>query len=115
MIASFRRPYAAIDFEPRMAQIRNAYLDPHSPGNVQKLNQDLNEIRNIMCQNIQEVLHRGEKLSSVSSKSSHLLHESKKFDKLAKYMNWQYWLKTVGPLIAVFLIVLVILYWKFFM
>ena len=36
-------------------QIRAEFIDPRAPSNVRKLNNDLNQIHDIMCQNIQEV------------------------------------------------------------
>jgi hypothetical protein len=42
-----------------------SFLDPSSPGNLKKLNSDLHDIHNIMSQNIQEVLQRGEKLDGM--------------------------------------------------
>ena len=41
---------------------RKEYLDPQSRNNMARLNDDLADIHNIMKQNIEEVLNRGEKL-----------------------------------------------------
>ncbi len=113
-IAQFSRPYAAVSFDPRMSKIRRDFLDPHSPANIQKLNSDLADIHSIMSANIQEVLQRGEKLDVMESRSSILLSESKKFEKLGRYINLQALYKTYGPIVAVVLVVAFILYLRFF-
>lgn len=112
-VSHFSRPYAAVSFDPKLSRIRRDFLDPRAPGNVKKLNSDLNEIHHIMSQNIQEVLKRGEQLESVQEKAGHLRAESKKFDKYARYLNLQHFYKTVGPVVAVGLVVLFVLYWRF--
>ena len=113
-IAQFSRPYAAVSFDPRMAKIRRDFLDPHSPANLAKLNSDLADIHSIMSSNINEVLQRGEKLDVMESRSTALLSESKKFEKLGRYINLQALYKTYGPVVAVLLVVMFILYLRFF-
>lgn len=41
---------------------RKEYTDPNSSQNMHRLNDDLADIHNIMRQNIQEVLNRGERV-----------------------------------------------------
>ena len=43
---------------------RKEYTDPNSSQNMSRLNNDLADIHNIMRQNIQEVLNRGERVES---------------------------------------------------
>lgn len=51
-----------------MNRLRKDYIDPHTPGNVSRLNSDLNEIHNYMCQNLNDVLARGDKLEHVQNR-----------------------------------------------
>lgn len=113
-LSRYSRPYAAVSFEPRMAKVRREYLDPQSPANLKKVNADLTEIHSIMQANIHEVLQRGEKLDIIESRSSHLLAESKKFEKYSRYINLQALWKTYGPVVAVLLVVLFVLWVRFF-
>jgi hypothetical protein len=69
-LSTYSRPYACVSFEPRLSKMRRDYLDPQAPGNLKKLNQDLSEIHNIMQQNIQDVLQRGEKLDGTHNSST---------------------------------------------
>jgi len=109
----YSRPYACVAFEPRLSKMRRDYLDPQAPANIKKLNADLQDIHNIMQQNIQDVLQRGEKLDVMESRSSNLLSESKKFEKYGRYINLQALYKTYGPIVAVILVVCFVIYVRF--
>ena len=113
-VSRYSRPYACVSFEPRLSKMRRDYLDPQAPGNLKKLNNDLAEIHNIMQSNIADVLARGEKLDVMESRSSTLLSESKKFEKLGKYINLQALYRTYGPIVAVALVILFVIYIRFF-
>ena len=114
VISQLSRPYACVSFDPRMSQIRREFLDPHAPRNIRKLNSELADIASIMSANINDVLARGEKLDVMETRSQSLLNESKRFEKLGRYINIQALYKTYGPVAAVVLVVLFILYLRFF-
>jgi len=114
-IPTFDRPYAAqAAFDMTLDKVRREYFDPHSPENVKKMEDDINAIHNIMVSNIQEVLKRGEKLEKMSSLSQDLMDESKRFERSAKYMNFQIWLKQFGFYVGGGLFFIMVLYWRFF-
>ncbi len=81
---------------------------------MQRLNESLTEIQHIMSTNIQDVLQRGEKLEHVQGMSSTLLTESKRFESAAKAANRGAWWKTYGPLMFVALVIVLVIYLKFF-
>lgn len=110
----YSRPYACVSFEPRLSKLRRDYLDPQAPGNLRKLNSDLTDIHHIMQQNIQDVLQRGESLDHIHSKSSHLLAESKRFEKYGRHINLMAMYRAYGPVVAVMLVVLFVIYLRFF-
>lgn len=66
-----------------------------------------------MTKNISEILGRGEKLTSVAKKSDELLASSEIYEKNAKAINYNMWLRQYGPFIAVLLLVLLLLYIRF--
>ncbi|RHY11322.1 hypothetical protein DYB25_003503 [Aphanomyces astaci] len=91
---------------------------------MSKLNNDLADIHNVMRQNIQEVLNRGEAIDrtpssifitllksvvGVSQISSNIADRSKEFKWGAKKLSLQY-----GPLVAIALFVVLVVYFKFF-
>ena len=89
-ISSFSRPYAAVEFEPILKTIKRQYIDSPAPSsNVSKVNQELSETYDVMVQNIQDILKRGEKLEVISSRSDKLHYDSKSFNKVSKHLNWQ--------------------------
>lgn len=112
-VASYSRPYQANNFDPRLRRIREGYVDPDSPNTMKKLHSDLNQIHNVMCENIQEVLKRGEKVNTLENRSSMLLQGSKKFHSQAKQKNWQALMAQVKPLVAVGVVLLLFIYFRF--
>ena len=54
---------------------------------IEKLNSQLSETKEILCQAIDKVLQRGEKLDDLVEKSTKLSSQSKLFDKEARKAN----------------------------
>lgn len=106
-IATIARPYAFIQFDKTIQAKRKEYIDPSSRENLSKLNANLNEIQNVMRQNIQQVLSRGERLDHVSKVSSNLADRSKEFKWGAKKLHLQAIYRKYGPLVLVGVLVLV--------
>lgn len=113
-VHAFSRPYAAVDFEPQMSRVRKEFIDPQAPGNIKKLASELNDISNIMSQSINQVLQRGEKLNKLEQGASNLLSASRKFETTSKRINLQAQLKQLAPVLAVLLVIIFVIYWKFF-
>mmetsp|Transcript_8060 Transcript_8060/g.9251 ORF Transcript_8060/g.9251 Transcript_8060/m.9251 type:complete len:224 (-) Transcript_8060:87-758(-) len=109
------RPYAFIKFDKEIQRLRREYGDPNSRQSMSKLNSDLQEVQSIMKKNIQDVLGRGERLAQAAETSSNLVHESKRFSKGARRLNLMHFYKTYGPIAALVLVVLGLLYFRFFM
>ena len=108
------RPYAFIKFDTFIQKTKKLYVDTRTQRNLNKLNNDLADVQDIMKQNIQDVLGRGEKLDSVVAKSSSLRDASGKYAKDARNLNMRAMLRKYGPLAVVMLLVLGVLYWRFF-
>lgn len=113
-IATTARPYAFIKFDLVIQRRRKDFVDPTSRMNTNKLNDDLADIRSIMRKNIDEVLNRGEKLENVSNISNGLVEESKKFKWGAKKLTWKAMMNQYGPIAAMAVFVVFVLYMKFF-
>lgn len=99
--------------DTKLSRLRRQYIDPRSPDNVKKLNSNLNEIHSIMRANITEVLQRGEKMDRIENLTSNLAHESKKFQKLSRWLKLQAIYKAYLPFIIVALVIMFVLYIKF--
>lgn len=114
-VSAYDRPYAAqAAFDMTLNKLRREYEDPNSSENLSRMERDIHSIHGIMVSNIQEVLKRGEKLEKMSSLSQDLVSGSKQFQRRAKYLNFQIWLKKVGFYAGAAVFVLGVLYWRFF-
>ncbi|CAK4074818.1 unnamed protein product [Aphanomyces euteiches] len=113
-VTTVARPYAFIKFDKVIQKKRKEYTDPSSSQNVSKLNSDLADIHNVMRQNIQEVLNRGEAIDRVSQISSNIADRSKEFKWASKKLSLQALYQKYAPLAAVGLFVVLVIYWKFF-
>ncbi|ETV66542.1 hypothetical protein H257_16985 [Aphanomyces astaci] len=130
-VTTVARPYAFIKFDKYIQKKRKEYTDPSSSQNMSKLNNDLADIHNVMRQNIQEVLNRGEAIDrtpssifvlitllksvvGVSQISSNIADRSKEFKWGAKKLSLQAMYQKYGPLVAIALFVVLVVYFKFF-
>lgn len=111
-INRFSRPYACIQYESTLMKLRRQYIDPNTSTNVNKLNNELHEIHNIMSQNINNILQRGEKLDSLNDRSNVLLNESKKFKKLSRNVYLQQLYKSYMPAVVFAILIIVFIWWK---
>uniref|UniRef100_A0A6A7G7X9 Vesicle-trafficking protein SEC22b n=1 Tax=Hirondellea gigas TaxID=1518452 RepID=A0A6A7G7X9_9CRUS len=112
-IPRFSRPYGAVNFDPQLNRIRKDFLDPRAPQNLRKLNENLSEIHDIMQQNIQDVLERGDKMERVQARTTSLLEDSKKFKSLSKWINIQAFYKQWAPLLAILAVIIFFLWYRF--
>jgi len=108
-----KRPYAFIKFDTFIQKTKKLYLDTRSQRNMNKVAEDLQDIQRIMSKNIQDILGRGEKISSVSAKTDALLAESEKYEKKTVALNTQLFWRKYGPVIVVVFIVVFLLYARF--
>ncbi|OQR82114.1 vesicle-trafficking protein SEC22b [Thraustotheca clavata] len=114
VVTTVARPYAFIKFDKFIQRKRKEYTDPSSSQNMSKLNNDLADIHNVMRKNIQDVLSRGEAIDRVSQISSNLADRSKDFKWGAKKLSLQAMYQKYGPLVAIGLFIVLVLYFKFF-
>ena len=112
-MSSATRPYAFIKFDTFIQKTKKLYVDTRTQRNLNKLNDDLNDVQDIMKQNIQDVLGRGERLDTVMNKSSALRDASGKYAKDARHLNTLAMLRKYGPIAVVLLLVLGMLWWRF--
>eukprot|EP01104_Vermistella_antarctica_P017046 TRINITY_DN5966_c0_g1_i1.p1 TRINITY_DN5966_c0_g1~~TRINITY_DN5966_c0_g1_i1.p1 ORF type:complete len:216 (-),score=34.39 TRINITY_DN5966_c0_g1_i1:277-924(-) len=106
-----KRPYQFIKFDTFIQKTKRLYNDTKSQRNLEKVSEELQDVHRILTKNIEDILGRGEKLSSVSMKSDSLLQESEKYYKMAKQINTSTFFKKYGVFIIVLLIVLAVVYY----
>ena len=93
---------------------RRIYQDARASQNIDRLNADLHDVTRVMTKNIEDLLYRGDSLDKMSELSGTLRQESQKYKKAAQNINfWAIW-KQYGPIGIVCIIILILLYWRFF-
>jgi len=113
-VAGAKRPYAFIKFDTFIQKTKKVYADTRAQNNLSKVTEDLNDVHQIMRKNITEILGRGEKIQSVAKKSDELLAGSELYEKQAKAINYNMFLRQYGPFLAVGVIVILCLYVRFY-
>ena len=113
-VETVARQYAFITFDNTIQKKRREYRDPASSTNVRKLTEDLQTIQTVMRKTIDDVLDRGNKLDDVAEISKSLADESKRYKWSAKKLSMMALLKQYSVLGFILLIVIVILYIRFY-
>jgi len=101
------RPYAFIKFDTFIQRTKKLYSDARTQRNLNKLNDDLHDIQQIMTRNINDIMGQGEQLDRVSAMSGNLSEASKKYSKKAKDLSRQALIQKYMPL-AIFLGILIL-------
>ncbi|KAL9712541.1 SNAP receptor [Leucoagaricus gongylophorus] len=116
-IEGARKPYAFVGFDTFMAKTARLYQDTRTANaaasGLGKLNDELSDVTRIMTKNMEELLWRGDSLDRMSHLSTSLRSESEKYRKVARNINIQAMIRQYAPLGAVFLLVVILLYWRF--
>lgn len=107
------RPYAFMEFDTFIGRTKATYSDARAAQNLDKLNDELRDVTQVMTKNIEDLLYRGDSLERMGEISSRLRDDSKKYRRAAVKINWDLLLKQYGPFGALGLIILVFLLWRF--
>ncbi|XP_039624346.1 vesicle-associated membrane protein 8 isoform X1 [Polypterus senegalus] len=79
------------------------------PDKVQALQSQVEGVKNIMTQNVDRILARGEKLDDLMNKTEDLQSSSEHFKTTAKKVSRKYWWKNVKMIVLICVIVAIIL------
>lgn len=108
------RPYAFVEFEATLNKTTREYEDSRAGNNLDRLNDDLNDVTRIMTKNIDDLLSRGESLDRMGALSSALKEESVKYRKAARNVNLKAMLREYGLYAGLGLFFFLIIYWRLF-
>jgi vesicle transport protein SEC22 len=86
-IQNVTHAYAYITFDQTIQKKKREYSNPDSSDNMRRLKEELTDITNIMSQNIDDILKRGENLEDLGQRSRTLKNSSKVFEKQAKWLR----------------------------
>lgn len=109
-VESASRPYEMIRFDSFIQKSKKVYLDASATRNLEKLNSELLDVRDIMTRSIQEVLGRGERLESLQNTSALLSAESRKYLRRAKRARWMLRVRQYGPMLGIILVIAIMLW-----
>ncbi|CAO1632572.1 unnamed protein product [Sympodiomycopsis kandeliae] len=124
------RPYAFVGFDTFLQKTKRVYADSRSAeeatsatatqgatttsSNLDRLNNDLQDVTRIMTKNMEDLLWRGDSLDQMSTMSSSLRDESLKYRRQARRINVEALLRQYAPLGAIGFLFLFIIWIKFF-
>lgn len=108
------RPYAFMEFDTFMQRTKKTYQDSRASQNLDKLNDELRDVTKVMTKNIEDLLYRGDSLERMGEMSGRLREDSKKYRKAAVRINWELMLKQYGPFAGVGLLMIILIWWRFF-
>ncbi|KAH8682909.1 Longin-like domain-containing protein [Tricladium varicosporioides] len=114
VLSSILRPYAFMEFDTFISRTKATYSDSRATQNLDKLNDELRDVTQVMTKNIEDLLYRGDSLERMGEVSSRLREDSKKYRKAAVRINWELMLKQYGPLGGLGLFILIFIWWRFF-
>lgn len=99
------------DFGQVLASQMSLYSDPgfDESDQIAKVRKEVNEVKDVMTQNIEKVLERGEKIDVLVGKTEELDHSSQVFHRQAKRLRREMWWKNKKIcLILVFVVAIII-------
>merc|ERR1719220_2988176 len=113
-IDTIEKPYYFIKFDRQITKKKAEYRDPKSSKALSRLNESLGEVTNIMRQNIEEVINRGENLDDVGKKANNLRYASQEFAKTTRMLSFQTLVQKYGVPAVIILVVLLVVCFKFY-
>jgi vesicle transport protein SEC22 len=113
-IETIQKPYFFITFDRTVQRKRAEFRDPNSTSAVAKLNEGLAEVNTIVRKSLEEMVARGDALEDVSGRATTLRDEAKRFEKSARYLNWQAMVRKYGIAGFIGFVFLLIIYIKLF-
>lgn len=103
-----------MEFDTFMQRTKKTYQDSRASQNLDKLNDELRDVTKVMTKNIEDLLYRGDSLERMGEMSGRLKEDSKKYRRAAVRINWELMLKQYGPFAGVGLLVIILIWWRFF-
>ncbi|KAF9780065.1 protein transport protein Sec22 [Thelephora terrestris] len=114
-VEGIRKPYAFVGFDTFMSKTARLYQDTRNVAggsNIDRLNDELQDVTRIMTKNMEELLWRGDSLDRMSHLSTSLRSESEKYRKAARNINVQAMIRQYAPVAAIVFILLIIIFWR---
>lgn len=103
--------YAMSNFSHTLKTLIEKYENTATAGDqFDQVSNKMNSVKNVMVENINKVLERGEKLDILVDKTNNLQHEAFKFEETATRLKRVMWWKNTKLMIAIIALVLVLIW-----
>ena len=89
-----------MEFDTFIQRTKKTYQDSRASQNLDKLNDELRDVTQVMTKNIEDLLYRGDSLERMGEMSGRLREDSRKYRKAAVRINWELLLKQVSLTIS---------------
>lgn len=111
---STTRPFAFSLFDNFLVKTKKVYQDQRAQLNLDRLNNDLADVKKVMTKNIEDLLYRGDSLDKMSDLLSLLREDLVKYRRKAQRINFEAMLKQYAPVAGAGLFVVFLLWFMFF-
>lgn len=112
-LSSMARPYGFSSFDTFLSKTKKIYQDQRAQSNIDKLNNDLADVKKVMTKNIEDLLYRGDSLDKMSDLSSSLRNDSIKYRKRAQRINLEALIRQYIPVVGISLLFLFLIWYMF--
>lgn len=112
-LSSTARPYGFSSFDTFLSKTKKIYQDQRAQSNLDKLNDDLADVKKVMTKNIEDLLYRGDSLDKMSDLSSSLKNDSLKYRKRAQRINLEALIRQYIPVVGAGLIFVFLIWYMF--
>lgn len=99
-LSNSARPFGFSSFDNFLSKTKKIYQDQRAQSNLDKLNNELADVKKVMTKNIEDLLYRGDSLDKMSDLSSSLRNDSIKYRKHAQKINFDALLRQYAPIVG---------------
>eukprot|EP00656_Telonema_subtile_P018478 TRINITY_DN19994_c0_g1_i2.p1 TRINITY_DN19994_c0_g1~~TRINITY_DN19994_c0_g1_i2.p1 ORF type:complete len:122 (-),score=39.32 TRINITY_DN19994_c0_g1_i2:148-513(-) len=85
------------------------YSDPKND-KITKIRTDIAEVKEVMVDNIDKILERGDKIDNLVTKTENLEFESRRFESRSNDLKWKMWKKRIIITAIVILVITVVIF-----
>lgn len=112
-LSTAARPFGFSSFDNFLSKTKKIYQDQRAQSNLDKLNDDLADVKKVMTKNIEDLLYRGDLLDKMSDLSSSLRNDSIKYRKKAQRINLEALIRQYIPVVGAGLIFVFLVWYMF--
>ena len=113
-IETIESSYKLIKFERVINKKRKEYRDASAKENIDKLNQELVDVKNIMSESFEMLLNRDKNLNKLTELGKSLTEDTKRMKRDAKNLKMKYFFKKHMTYIALAAVLLLLILLKIY-